>query len=274
MIKYHFTAYALTKEFDLNLIAQHFKINRKFKWEDQLILKDTQLKEFLGDISEHQFAYVYSFGSIVFVNIDTPEIKSAVSFFEKSFNISKNHFTTKFIDEYELEVDPEKTLEVTNNNAICPDDNKQYMNIISLILAKSVALEKIENGINNVMDEVEDIIDYLEKGRLNIKNEPLAKLASKILGFKHRSISYIMIFDKPDITWEDIKLDDFYYQLSELFELQDRYDQMRDKIEILTDITGVFTNLTHEHRATRLEWIIIILIAIEFVIGLIDLIFK
>jgi len=273
MSKYNFSAYALTKEFDLNSIAQHFNIHKEFKWEDNLILKKQHLIGIM-ELSELKSVYIYSFGSIVFINFSQTEMTTFMKFLEINFNILENPFALKFIDEYELDIIEGSEPSIANNHAICPTESKEFIDIISLVLARSVALDNIENSINKVIDEVEDIIVFLEKGKLNIKDASLAKLASKILGFKYTSISYIMIFDKPAITWEDIEVDNFYYELSDLFELQERYVQIRDKVEILMDITEVFSTLSHECRSTRLEWIIIILIAVEFATALIELFFR
>lgn len=103
---------------------------------------------------------------------------------------------------------------------------------------------------------------------LGIPDKRLAKLASKILNFKYRSISSIMVLDKPDITWDNPEADRLYLTMANLFELSQRYQEIRHKSETLMDITEVFTSLSHARRASRLEWIIIILIFIEIVIYL------
>jgi uncharacterized Rmd1/YagE family protein len=58
------------------------------------------------------------------------------------------------------------------------------------------------------------------------------------------------------------------------FELPQRYQEIKHKAETLLDITQVFSSLSHARRSARLEWIIIILIAIEIIIYLIEIIFK
>ncbi len=56
-----------------------------------------------------------------------------------------------------------------------------------------------------------------------------------------------------------------------LFELNERYHEIKHKSETLLDMTGVFTGLSHARRSARLEWIIIILIAIEIVLFLLEM---
>jgi uncharacterized Rmd1/YagE family protein len=143
-----------------------------------------------------------------------------------------------------------------------------HLNILSVVLAKSVAMEKIEEGLDSLLDEMEEIIDRLESGKLTISDSKLAKIAGNILKYKFNTISYLMLLDKPDITWINQGSESLYNELSELFELRDRYDKMKAKSETLMDITEVFTTLTHQRRGNILEWMVIILIAIELIIAI------
>lgn len=270
MTKYFFSAYALTKEFDLNEIAKYYNINKKYKWEDYLVLGSDQLSSILSP-TDTKIAHLYSFGCVVFINFSAAEMTSFIKVLETNFNASGQPFTLQYLDEYHLEIDSAKEVEITNDYAFLPEENFNCIDIISLILARSVALDRIENGIDKVLDEVEDVIQMLENGKLDITDKQLSKLASRILGIKHTSISYIMIMDKPDITWDDLDIDKFYYDLSELFEIEDRYHQLHDKIGFLMDVTEVFSSLAHESRSTRLEWYIIILITFELIVYLIEL---
>jgi len=79
-----------------------------------------------------------------------------------------------------------------------------------------------------------------------------------------------MVLDKPEITWDNEEANRFYLTMAELFELTPRYQEIKHKSETLMDVTDVFSSLSHARRAARLEWIIIILIAFEIVMALLD----
>ena len=121
---------------------------------------------------------------------------------------------------------------------------------------------------------MENLIGRLSQGKFNIPDRNLAILASSILNFKYKSIAHVMVLDKPDITWENPDADRLYSIMANLFELKQRYMEIKHKSETLLDITGVITGLSHAKRATRLEWIIIILIAIEICIYILDIVQK
>jgi uncharacterized Rmd1/YagE family protein len=145
--------------------------------------------------------------------------------------------------------------------------------MLSIVLAKSVALERVEEGIDNLLDEIEEIIAKLERGRLTINNTKLSKTVAAILRFKFNIISYLMLLDKPAITWVNQESENLYTNLEQLFELGVRYDNIKGKSETLMDITEVFTTMTYQKRGHTLEWMVIILIAIELVVALVERIF-
>ena len=154
-------------------------------------------------------------------------------------------------------------------------EQAQYqLDIISIVLAKSVALDKIEMDISYLLDEIENVVSDLHQGKLTVSDEKLAKMSAGILGFKLSTISYIMLLDKPAITWTHEKASELFEELVTLFELSERYGNNRHKIDTLMDITEVFSGLAHAKRGTRLEWAIIILIVIEIFLSIFDIFFK
>jgi required for meiotic nuclear division protein 1 len=273
MVQAEFKAIALSNEINLNKIAQHFGINRKFRWEDSLALNDNHLKGIIRE-PESKSVYIFHFGSMVFINFQPHEMMDVINYIkrvEKSINIS-NPFAYK--DEYKLEIKTGEALSITNDYMVASEANDYQWEIIATVLSKSVALEKIEIDIDVLLDEIEDIVTYLHQGKLSVSDQQLAKMSAKILGFKFDTISYIMLLDKPDITWINEEASELYAELRTLYELEDRYEKIRHKSETLMDITQVFTSLAHAQRGNRLEWAVIILIAIEICLSVFEMFFR
>ena len=155
------------------------------------------------------------------------------------------------------------------------EEQEEYqLDIVATILAKSVALEKIEMEISTLLDDIEDVVNALHQGKLSVSDDKLAKMSASILEFKLSTISNIMLLDKPVITWNNENASDLFDELVILFEIKDRYGKNRQKIDTLMDITEVFSGLAHAKRDNRLEWAVIILIAIEIGLSLISMFFK
>ena len=273
MIQTEFKAIVLSNEINLNKIAEHFGINRKFKWEESLLLNDSELIGILGQ-TDNKMIYIFHFGSLVFLNFQHHEIMDIINYLRKIEVGIINSNLFKYVDEYKIESNPDGIFAINNEYMVTEQQVKYQLDIVATILAKSVALDKIEMDIAYLLDEIEEVVNNLHQGRLTVSDEKLAKMSASILGFKLSTISYIMLLDKPAIIWNNKNASELFNELTTLFELNERYSKNRHKIDTLMDITEVFSGLAHAKRGTRLEWAVIILIAIEIVLSLVDLFFK
>lgn len=273
MVTAQFKAAAVANEIGLNGIAAHFGIRRKYRWEDSLALGESVLQ---GVVLEPagKSVHIFSFGSVVFVNCLHHEMMDVIHYLaqvEKSLE-GVSGFT--YTDDYSLEADSEAEPSVNNDSLVVAREEGYQREIVATVLAKSVALERTESGTNALLDEAEDIVTFLAQGRLTATDEQLARMSARILGFRLSTLSYIMLLDKPDITWVNEAAGALYDELSALFELADRFEGVRHKTEALTDITTVFAGLAHAKRGNRLEWAVIILIAIEIVLSVAEMLLK
>lgn len=272
MTRHIFAAYALDGELDLNRLALRLGIQRKYRWEEPMKLNAVTF----GPVSDpdNERVYLYYFGGMVFINCSGDIVARFLSGIAAHVPGLKRDPQLSYRDDYELRIDPDKKAVITNDFAILHRHDHAYMDIICFVIAKSVALERIEERVDTVFDEVEGLIANLGKGKLELSDRHMARLASSILSFKYTSIAHIMVLDKPDITWDNPEADRLYTTMASIFELNQRYLEIKHKSETLLDMTDVFSSLSHARRAARLEWIIIILIAIEIALFVYQLIHQ
>lgn len=273
MQSWHFKSLVLCNEINLNAIASHFGINRKFKWEDPLVLSDRQLSGIVRE-TENKWVYIYYFGALVFINMEFHEIQDLTKYIRNVDPNLKNNVPNEYIDEYRLEVDSQYDYSLYNDLMTSNEFIPYYLDILSLVLAKSTSLRKIETDIDRLLDSIENIINYLDKGKFNMSDHEISKTSAKVLRFKYNTISYLMLLDKPKAAWDNEDIENFYIQVSSLFDLEERYKKISHKTGILQDITDVFASLSHEKRGTKLEIMVIILILFELIISITEFILK
>lgn len=269
-----FKACAITNEIDLNTIAIHCGIPKKFTWEEPLILKGDILRSILyKNVDESQQVLVFSFGSIVFINYSHEDEIKAFSSFIQSFEPDIDLVNVdRYTDDYSLHFSETENINLTDEYVVVPKYEFFYPELISTILAKSVALEKTEEQLGKIHDKLEAMIDRLEKGKLRIGNKELARTTAKIVRHEYNTLAYIMILDKPDITWTSSIAGEFYDRMLEFFELNDRYKILKSKTEILYNIMDGFSNISHSIRGLFVEWIIVILIVFEILLTILEII--
>lgn len=269
-----FKAYALANEIDLNKIAVHCGIPKKFTWEEPLILKGKILTSILKKkVDESQMVLVFSFGSVVFINHSQVEYMNDIFQYLQTFESDidlKN--VNRYSDDYSLHVKETENIELTDEYVVVPDYEPFYPELISTVLAKSVALEKTEEQLGKIHDKLEHMIDRLEKGKLRIGNKELARTTATIVRHEYNTLAYIMILDKPDITWTSSCAGEFYDRMMEFFELNDRYKILKSKTEILYNIMDGFSTISHSIRGLFVEWIIVSLIVFEIILTILQII--
>lgn len=270
-----FKAFAVADEIDLNKIALKTGMPKKYTWEEPLTLQGERLMEILGHITVvDEQVKIFAFGSIVFINVNPNDYMVVLNYLKSIESRIDTKSMHLFMDDYELMVDESlDEILITDENVAVPALDVFYPELVSIVIAKSVGLEKIEAKITVILDGIESKIDRLEKGKLRISDKELAKTISKILRHEYTTISYIMILDKPDVTWSHIEAAQFYERMSEFFELNDRYEILKTKTNILNDIIDGFSTISHSMRGLFVEWLIVILIVAEVVLMSIDIFF-
>lgn len=96
-------------------------------------------------------------------------------------------------------------------------------------------------------------------------------MTSKIVRHEYNTIAYIMILDKPDITWINSEASVFYDSMAEFFELNDRYEVIKSKTEILKSIIDGLGTISRSISGLFVEWVIVILIVVEVLLMVLDL---
>ncbi len=267
-----FKAFALTNEINLNEIALSCKIPKKYTWEEPLELNCLHLKQILKrEFPAEASVHVFAFGSVVFLNFNSEQIEQFILYLKTIEPEIKPSEYKVYSDDYELRIYPKAETELSDEYVNVPTEELFYPELVSTVIAKSVALEKTEAHMQTIMDKLEGMIERLEKGNLSISHKQLAKITSQILRLNYNTINYIMILDKPDITWVNSDAEAFYDQMSQFFELTDRYEIMQNKLNILNSVKEGFSTISSSMRGLVLEWIVIILILVEVIIMLLDL---
>lgn len=273
MQRFTFKTCAITNEIDLNKIAEECNIRKKYTWEEPLILKDNILSTILNKkVYDGQAVMLFSFGSVVFINLPSSCISVFLNYLKKYRpEIDINNWE-KYSDDYELRAGNVDEIEMTDEYAIVPHIEIAYTELVSIVIAKSVALERVEEQLEKILDRIESMIDRLEKGNLRFSDKELAKATARIMRHEFNSISYIMILDRPDVTWLNSNAGEFYDKMSEFFELNDRFEILKSKTDILGNIIDGFSSISHSMRSLFIEWVVVILIVLEVILMVIELI--
>jgi uncharacterized Rmd1/YagE family protein len=164
-------------------------------------------------------------------------------------------------EEYDVDLGP---LEVGYVKMKVPSFDPDLIRIIMFNVSQSVALDYCSELTDSLMEETNYHTQMLEKkGRLGIRGRSLKRYIGRTLYLKNRIAENLYIFDSPPQTWDNEELDNLHRRLKRLFDLQDRFRDVSEGIGIIKENLELFKDLLQYRNSTMLEWIVIILIAIE-----------
>jgi uncharacterized Rmd1/YagE family protein len=220
---------------------------------------------------DERFVYVFRYGVVCFLNYKEAEIPE---FLGRIAPYCKNVFELKLSEEFEVETNARENKFGYNKIEIVNSD-VEVLRLIMLNVSQSVALDYYSEQTNLLLEETNSHTLSLERrGRLDISGRNLKKYIGKTLNLKNRIAENLYIFDSPPETWEDENLNRLDQGLKRTFDLQERFRDIREGLEIVKENLELFKDLLQYRNSTFLEWIIIILVALEVINLLIDKIFK
>lgn len=213
------------------------------------------------------FVYVFKYGVVCFMNYEEGPRKA---FLQLIAPYCKNVFEQPLSEEFEVETNAtENKLGYNKIEIVKPDI--EVFRLIMLNVSQSVSLDYYSELTNRLQEETDGHTRTLERrGRLDISGKNLKMYIGKTLNLKNLIAENLYIFDSPPETWEDENLNRLDQGLKRTFDLQERYRDIREGLEIIKENLELFKDLLQYRNSTVLEWIIIILVALEVVNLLIE----
>lgn len=247
-------------------LGQHLNLKgfqTKFKLDT--LEKDPVLYE----MGEGKYAVLFKYGVAVFWDFEEGEINDflmkLVPFVENALSESPSE---------EMEIKTKKFKKIIDDGVIYLEEiTNQVIQLLSVILARSVILDYQEQKVDSIMLSFGKVIDSFSKnGKPSMAARTMLKMVGGAMKIKNDTVSQMALLDKPDFTWNDSNLDEIFTELDEEYEISDRYSIVTQKINALFQDSEFIMNYLESKKSTFLELIIIVLIFIEIVLFIYDLV--
>ena len=250
-------AYQYAESIDVKTFKSDFTVEVNYSSSDELFFK----------MEDGRYVYVFKYGVICFLNYDAVKI---AEFFKLIKQYSKNPIENKLFEEFLIETDCKQNSFGYNKVEITKSDS-DTLRLIMLNVSHSVALDYYSDQSDILLEGTNHQIQYLEnKGKLNISGNNLRRYIGRTLNLKNKISQNLYIFDSPPETWEDENLNKIDIGLKKTFDLQIRYRNIQEDLQIIKENLELFKDLMQYKKSNLLEWIVILLILIEVVNVLVD----
>lgn len=206
-------------------------------------------------------AWVFDYGVIVFWGVDEDERIALLHRLQLEMPIdSIMHEHLRF------EMGGEE-VRVSRDTISLKDEDLLARLAVSHALAQSIQLAEYEDQAQATIQDYSELPRALaETGKIALSRRQIARIRGHLFSTKSDIILHYGLLDTPDFFWEYPEYESIYNTLARYLEIHQRIDLLSRKLETIHELFEMLADeLKHQHSAF-LEWIIIILIALEIVL--------
>jgi uncharacterized Rmd1/YagE family protein len=225
----------------------------------------------LSGTPEGRFVVVHDFGAVVFFAWPKEEQEA---FLTQLLATLPNEPHPPLRDDYLLEVRDDVDPKVGFDRTIVPALTPATAEIVSLVLAQSVSMDYYEEDVRAAYMRVDQFASQLAaRGKITLSEKQLNAFVGNVLVTRNQIAMTLSLLDAPDVTWEREDFDRFYRALRNAFEIEDRYRTIQHKIELIQENLDIVVDLAQHRRSRALEWTVIVLIAFEICLAIVEALF-
>lgn len=137
-------------------------------------------------------------------------------------------------------------------------------------LARSTKLAVLESALTSYFESTRNIPALLSEGAgVPLGRKFILQKTGELLSLRARLNHYSELTDSlPDIFWDsrhELNLEGYYDTVGRALDVNVRIRTLNQKMDYAQEIATVLREMSSEQHGTRLEWIIILLIAVEVI---------
>lgn len=225
-----------------------------------------------GSRSNSCYMVIFQYGSVVLFNDSDHEDHGYLDIVKKHAMGSLSEMRK---DDYAVIEKP--TLETWMRGGldyiILKNLNIDGIRTIGSVLGQSIALDYYIHQVDALVAEFIDINRGMEKtGIFTIKSKKLFQLVGKANSTLGDVILKLGLFERSDIAWKNANYDQIWEYLRDEYELTQRFGSLDFKLKFLESNFCFLEEILQKKKSDFMEWIVIVLIAIDVVISIYDIV--
>jgi uncharacterized Rmd1/YagE family protein len=216
---------------------------------------------------ENGCAVLQRYGAIVLFGLNPIEEAAFINHLQPW--ISKV-FSEPEYEEARIELNPDGKELLTENGIVeLREFSVERLQIVADILAKSVILSHYETNLASVFDKIEPIAASIKQfGNGRHQGEDILQHIGNTIIIQQTMVGLVEIEGKPEQLWDFPNLERLYLRLEDEYEISERNRVLERKLELISRTAQTVLDLMQHQSGVRLEWYIIILIAIEILLNI------
>ncbi|MCC2617582.1 RMD1 family protein [Aestuariibacter halophilus] len=156
---------------------------------------------------------------------------------------------------------------MVNDEISLPGEDTLTMLAASHALAQSAKLGDFESKAEQTIADNQYLTQVLaETGKIPLSRKALAKLRGSLFQTKSDILLHFSLLDTPEFFWDHPSHEPLYQVIAKYLEITPRIELLRIKLETIQELFEVLAAEQNHKHSAFLEWIIIVLIAVDIII--------
>ena len=211
--------------------------------------------------------WVFDYGVLVFWGVDED---TKQGFLQKIKQHAVQLQDKQEFEEFHFAVNAEQ-LAISSDSLRLDNDLPLTRLAASHAFAQSAKLSGFESQVLRVIEDNEYIPRSLATtGHIPLNRKQLAKLRGALFGTRSDIVLNFNLLDTPEFFWEYPELEGVYNLVGRYLELTPRVTLLNKKLETVYELLQMLADEQNHKHSAVLEWIIIVLIAVDILIYFID----
>lgn len=229
--------------------------------------KATKYKDIVAiELENDGVVILFNFGVYITWNVDFESLKFFQDFI-KEFEVDS--LDTPIVEKLIYEV--HNDFKINFDKLILSEDSILQKIAISTSLAQNVKLNDFENSIQTTIEENSSIpLVLAQTGKINLSRKETAKKMGELFIVRSKTNLHYDLLDTPEFFWDYPEYEIYYEKVTNYLDIKARVEVLNKKAEVIQELFDMLSNEQNHRYSSFLEWIIIVLIAVEIVMGLWD----
>ena len=161
------------------------------------------------------------------------------------------------------------------NDFITLRDGRNYMIklAISHAIAQSVKISLFEELVDATIEDTKDIPQSIaESGKVNMSRKKIMMSVGELFILRININLSGSVLDSPELCWSEPNLEPVYKAARSYLEINQRVTLLNQRVQVISDLLSMLKEQMTHSQGEYLEWIVIILIAAEILIAIINVV--
>lgn len=214
--------------------------------------------------SKQGFAFLFEYGVLVCWDLAEDE-RQALCY--QLGGVILDEIKRPLLESYTYQYADGGQVSIHNDHLILPSQDLMLHLALSHAFAQSVKLDFFEEKAQLVIQENAYISKRLaQTGKVPLSRRDLAKLRGVLFDTSSDITLHFGLLDTPEFFWDYPEREQDYVLLAKYLDLLPRVEILNRKLSTIHELLDMLAAEQHHKHSAFLEWIIIILIAVDIII--------